>query len=368
MSRRLVPAAARFAAPRSCAVVVALIASIVPAGGASAASGGSVDRFTTARTDQPTLRTDGERFAAWQRPGGMTVIFDARRPSRLRSVRTPAGARLAAVGGGRVIWELSAAASQPHPSSSSLVAADADGGQPGRPVSFVATYGSGPLCPQPGASYAGITGAGTAGVIVTCSRAASGRPWRFSVDPASGASTAPRFAPAELAGRVWDWNADAAGIQVLACDTVARAPVFADAVTATDDRGAAQLAYESPFGAASRWDGARRTTRPGAQLVTCGRSRPTVLERSGAPSGWQFGGTELSWVTARRDRRGHRTRTANLYDLRRGQMRRQVRVRLTRGMTMAAGHVGARLLVQTTVAPSRKGRRTTSTVRSYRAR
>ncbi len=296
------------------------------------------------------------------------MIFDARRPGRTRTVPTPAGYRLAAVGGGRVVWELAATFAVARPTSSSVVAADAAAGEPGPAVRFIATFGSGPLCPQAGATYGGITDAGRAGVMVTCERAVTGEPWRFSVDPTTGTSTAPRFAPAELAGRVWDWSADVAGIQVLACDSIALAPGFATVAGATGERGPRPLAYESPFGATTRWDAARGVVRPGAQLLTCGRRTPLLLERSGTPSAWQFGGTTLSWLTERGDRRGHRTLTANLYDLRRGQMRRQVRVRLGGGTTMAARHVAGRLLVQTTVAPPRRGRRATTTVRIYRGR
>lgn len=358
------PVAARLAALRSSVLAVALLALLGQTPSAAAGTR-TLDRFAPAATSRPTLRTDGERFAAWERPSGRTVIFDVRRPGRTRTVPTPAGYRLAAVGGDRVLWELAATFAAARPTSSSLVAADAAAGQPEPAVRFIATYGSGPLCPQTGAIYGGITDAGTAGAVVTCFDAVAGAPWRFSVDPGSGVATAPRYAPAELAGKVWDWNADVAGIQVLACDTVARAPVFADTA---DDDVTRQLAYESPFGAGNRWDHARRTTRPGAQLVTCGRSRPMVLERTGSPGAWQFGGTELSWVTARRGRRGQQTNTANLYDLRRARMRRQVPVRLTSRTSMATGHVAGRLIVQTTVAPARKGRRATSRVRIYRGR
>lgn len=364
------PVAARRAASRPRVAAAALLGaaagSLVAAGSSSAAAPRPVDRFAVTAADRPTLGTDGERFAAWERPSGRTVIFDARRPGRTRTVPTPAGYRLAAVGGGRVVWELAATFAVARPTSSSVVTADAAAGEPGPAVRFIATFGSGPLCPQAGATYGGITDAGTAGVIVTCERAVTGEPWRFSVDPTTGASTAPRFAPAELAGRVWDWNADVAGIQVLACDSVALAPGFATVAGATGERGPRPLAYESPFGATTRWDAARGVVRPGAQLLTCGRRTPLLLERSGTPSAWQFGGTTLSWLTERPRRRGERRVIANLFDLRHARFQRRAALLLPGRANVAAGHVAGRLLVQVIrPAPRRIGR--TSTVRSYRA-
>ncbi len=366
MSRCLMPVAARLAALRSPVLAVALLALLGQAPCAAAAGMRTLDRFAPAATSGPTLRTDGERFAAWERPRGRTVIFDVRRPGRTRTVPTPAGYRLAAVGGGRVLWELATTFATARPTSSSVIAAEAAAGEPGSAVRFIATYGSGPLCPQAGAAYGGITDAGTAGVVVTCQRAVAGEPWRFSVDPTTGTSTAPRFAPAELAGRVWDWNADVAGIQVLACDSIERAPGFAASTGAAGQRGPRPLAYESPFGATPRWDAARGVVRPGAQLLTCGRRTPLLLERSGAPTAWQFGGTTLSWLTERARRPGERRVIANLFDLRRARFQRRANLILPRRANVAAGHVAGRLLVQV-VRPGPQRERRTSTVRSYRA-
>lgn len=316
----------------------------------------------SANTEGRSLRTDGERYAAWQRISGITALYDAR-TGRKRYLTPAQGFELAAVGGGLVVWQEPSTGAVPNPLRARLQVASLSGGQPAAPVSFIATYGSGPLCPFAGQVYAGITGAGAAGVIVSCTDTRTGVSWRFSVDPATGTSTAPRFAPAELAGKAWDWNANLPGIQALACPTVAAAPVFQDGA---GPAAALARAYEAPFGAAPRWDGARRRARPGAELWSCTRARPQLLERTGSPTGWQFGGEELSWTTVRRDRRGRRTDTVNLYDLRRGRFEQRIAIRRPRRVTITTGHVRRALLIQTKV--SLPGQRARHEVRLRRAR
>jgi len=272
--------------------------------------------------------------------------------------RSSAHRILAAVGGGRIVWARTATASEIRPTESALVTADAATGSIGTAVRFIATFGSGPLCPAANATYAGITDAGTAGAIVTCQNTPPAAPWRFSVDPTTGVSTAPHFAPSELLGKVWAWNADVTGIQLLACDGVAATPAFAD----PNPSGAVRnVAYEPPFGAAPRWRHDQLAPQPGAQLITCGRSRPTILERSGTPRSWQFGGTQLSWLAAQS---GGRT-TASLYDLRKARLQTRVRIS-TRRSTVTVGHIADRLLIQTTARATRHTP-ATSHIRVYTA-